>query len=305
MMTQIERKRNDARIRNNINTYVNFAPLYNLAITRFEWENLPKTVDARFLERALVNEGECIFFNEPDIGFVALPCSGYGIRDVYGRPTKYHCWGYNGFRATVENDKCVRILDNLARSSLIPLIEKYTRILSELDNMLMVNVNTNKKPFIVQCTEEQKRSFLRLFAETTDNVPFVMADSNLDQAQFFKVLEIPSQWLAESIMVVYNKLVNRYLTLLGYENTNNDKKERMITGEISSNYGEVEALRNSSLVARQNAVNEINDKFGLNIKVRFRSDVDTLVNLGEDFNEDKVNYAKPENIQKDKDGDKE
>ena len=83
--------------------------------------------------------------------------------------------------------------------------------------------------------------------------------------------------------------MNRYLTLLGYENTNNDKKERMITGEISSNYGEVEAMRNSSLVARQNAVNEINEKFGLDIKVRFRSDVDTLVNLGEDFNEDYEN----------------
>ena len=297
-MSQSERKRNDARIRNNINTYVNFAPLYDLAITRFEWLNLPETVDARFLERALVNEGECIFFNEPDIGFVALPCTGYGKRDVYGRPVRYHCWGYNGFRAIVDAKDGTRILNNLSHTSIIPLIEKYTRILAELDAMLMVNVNTNKKPYIVQCTEEQKRSFLRLFGEITDNEPFIMADSNLDQAQFFKVIDIPSQWLAESIMVVYNKLVNRYLTLLGYENTNNDKKERMITGEISSNYGEVEAMRNSSLVARKNACKEINQKFGLNVDVRFRSDVDTLVNLGDEFNEDKLNYSKPQNVQK-------
>ena len=286
-MTQAERKRNDAKIRHNINTYVNFAPLYDLAVTRFEWSNLPDTVDARFLERALVNEGECIFFWEEDVGFLALPCTGYGKRDVYGRPTNYHCWGYNGFTRIVSADNGVRILNNLSHTSIIPLIEKYSRLLSEIDEMFQVNINTNKKPFIVQCTEEQKRSFLRLFNEITANEPFVIADSNLDQAQFFKVIDVPAEWLGESIITIYNKLVNRYLTLLGYENTNNDKKERMITGEISSNYGEVEAMRNSSLVARQNACNQINERYGLNVSVRFRSDVDTLINLGENFHEDK------------------
>ena len=40
--------------------------LVELAISMFEWKNLPKTVDARFLELCLFTDGQAIFFYDED-----------------------------------------------------------------------------------------------------------------------------------------------------------------------------------------------------------------------------------------------
>ena len=44
-----------------------FDRLRELSMTMFEWTNLPKTVDERFLEKTLFERGNCIFFFDEDL----------------------------------------------------------------------------------------------------------------------------------------------------------------------------------------------------------------------------------------------
>ena len=61
------------------------------------------------------------------------------------------------------------------------------------------------------------------------------------------------------------------MTFLGIENSNTEKKERLVTDEINSNLGSVYAQRMARLNARKDACKKINSMFGLNIDVRYNS----------------------------------
>ena len=65
---------------------------------------------------------------------------------------------------------------------------------------------------------------------------------------------------------------NEALTYLGISNLNMQKKERLVSDEVSRSQGGVIASRYSRLEARRQAAQKINDMFGLNIEVDYRED---------------------------------
>ena len=69
-----------------------------------------------------------------------------------------------------------------------------------------------------------------------------------------------------------SQIWNEALTYLGISNINVQKKERLITDEVSRNMGGVIASRYSRLNARQVACDKINKMFGLNVWCEYRED---------------------------------
>lgn len=72
---------------NNQSYIFYFNRLKELAISMFEWKNLPETVDPRFLELALFNEGMSVFFKDDVIGFLSLRTMIGGKLNLYQIPT--------------------------------------------------------------------------------------------------------------------------------------------------------------------------------------------------------------------------
>ena len=66
------------------------------------------------------------------------------------------------------------------------------------------------------------------------------------------------------------------LTFFGVENGNSEKKERLITDEVMSNLGSVQAQRYVMLNSRRKAAEQINKMFGTDIEVNFRQDFSAL-----------------------------
>ena len=73
---------------NNISFLNYLIQFIEIAICRFEYENLPEEIDVLDLERFLFQDGKVIFFQDEYTNkFVALPCSGNGgVKDKYGHP---------------------------------------------------------------------------------------------------------------------------------------------------------------------------------------------------------------------------
>ena len=109
------------------------------------------------------------------------------------------------------------------------------------------------------------------------NEPFIFGDKNLD-IEGIKSLDIGSPFVADKLQILKHQIWNEALTFLGIENSNQDKKERLVSDEVGSNYGNVEAQRNVMLNARRQAVKKINSMFGTDINVKFRSNLATMVN---------------------------
>ena len=71
----------------NVQNYAFYTErLTELALSMFEWKNLPKTVDQRFLEMCLFSDGMCVFFEDEVLGYLGLRCMIGGKLNVYRIP---------------------------------------------------------------------------------------------------------------------------------------------------------------------------------------------------------------------------
>ena len=146
----------------------------------------------------------------------------------------------------------------------------YAKMLWQCERTVYTNVAQQKTPRIIKCTEKQRLSLQNLFAQVDGFMPVCWADKDLDLTGV-EVLDTVSPYVADKVQIVKHQIWNEALTFLGIENANTDKKERMVSDEVLNNMGDVEAQRFTRLNARKQFCKEVNELFGLDIDVEFRT----------------------------------
>lgn len=262
----------ESALLNNVTYMQYFNRLTELAISMFEWQNLPPTVDPRYLELHLFQTGCMVYFNDEVIGNLCLDCLPNGSFDVYGNPVDRRAYSsYNNYQKNLTEDDSVIIWNNYLRSNSITDIQMYSKRLYLLDRIIDVNANAQKTPVLVQGTEKQRLTLLNLYKEFDGNSPFIFGDKNLD-LNALKCLNTGAPYVADKIYQLKTQIWNEALTYLGISNINIQKKERLISDEVTRNQGGTIASRYSRLQARREAVDKINAMFGTNIMVDYRED---------------------------------
>lgn len=252
--------------------------LRNLALNVFEWEGLPDTCDIRFLELTEFERGYCLFFKDPAMDmYLNLPCSLGGIWDVYNVPIRRDAFASNGYRCKLSKTDSVIIFNNLSHTPSQFYVRMYANRLAEIDRTIDTNVKAQKTPILIKCTEEQRLSMKNFFEQYDGNEPYIFLNSKQSFGDI-DVIQLNAPYVANDLFQLKQFYLNEFLTLLGYENSNQDKKAQMTSNEIGANYGQVEASRNSGLAARKMACVEINRMFGLDVSVNVSSKLHTLVN---------------------------
>lgn len=262
----------ESALENNITYMQYFNRLTELAISMFEWQNLPPTVDPRYLELHLFQNGCMVYFNDDVIGNLCLDCLPNGNFDVYGNPVNRRAYSsYNNYQRDLNENDSVIIWNNYLRSNSVTDIKMYSRRLYLLDRIIDVNANAQKTPVLVQGTEKQRMTLINLYKEYNGNAPFIFGDQNLD-LNSLKSLNTGAPYVADKIYQLKTQIWNEALTYLGISNINIQKKERLITDEVTRNQGGTIASRYSRLQARREAADKINAMFGANIRVDYRED---------------------------------
>jgi hypothetical protein len=247
------------------------------AINMFEWRNLPPTVDERFLELTLYEKGYCLYFNDEVVGNLALTCTIGGMLDVYRIPTERRAFAVNGYNKICTSQDSVLIFNNYLHTPTILTIELFARRLYEIERTIDVNVKAQKTPTLVLASEQQRLTMKNLYMQYDGNEPFIFGDKDME-FDGIKCLKTDAPYVADKLQVLKHQIWNEALTFCGIENSNQDKKERLVADEVGSNYGNIEAQRNVMLNARRQAADKINRMFGTNIEVGFRSSLNTMVN---------------------------
>ncbi len=271
----------ESAVTNNL-TYIQYLNrLTELATAMFEWKNLPPTVDARYLELHLFQNGSVVYFNDDVLGDLCLDVIYNGRLDVYGNPVLRRAYsGYNNYQKLLKENNSVIIWNNYLRTNSFLDVKMFASRLYNLDRIIDVNANAQKTPVLVQGTEKQRLTLLNLYKEFNGNAPFIFGDKNLD-LNALKVLSTNAPYVCDKIYQLKTQIWNEALTYLGISNINIQKKERLITDEVTRNQGGTIASRYSRLESRREAVKKINAMFGTNIEVNYREDfqeVDTSFN---------------------------
>ena len=262
----------------NNQTYIDYYQrLMEFAINMFEWRNLPPTVDERFLELTLYEKGYCLYFNDEVVGNLALTCTIGGMLDVYRIPTERRAFADNGYNKICTSQDSVLIFNNYLHTPTILTIELFARRLYEIERTIDVNVKAQKTPTLVLASEQQRLTMINLYMQYDGNEPFIFGDKDME-FDGIKCLKTDAPYVADKLQVLKHQIWNEALTFCGIENSNQDKKERLVADEVGSNYGNIEAQRNVMLNARRQAADKINRMFGTNIEVGFRSSLNTMVN---------------------------
>lgn len=260
-----------------------------LAICRFEYEGLPEEINCYDLERFLLENGRVIFFkDEVADKYVALPpeTATNGKRDKYGHETEWTVKGVsdNGYRVSGIRD-FVEFRNTPMAVSSVPRIIDFAKHLYNLDRTIDINVAAQKTPLLLKCSQNQRLTLKNAYMQYAGNMPVIYADKNFD-TDSLTVLRTDAPFNAPGMYDLKVKIFNEYLTYLGISNVNYQKRERMVTDEVNRALGGILANRHRYLLMRQQAVDQINRKFGLNIKVAF-NDVDVsdiMINEKEDDN---------------------
>jgi hypothetical protein len=252
--------------------------LCELAISMFEWKNLPDTIDPRFLEMQLFLQGQILFFKDEVMGYLALPFAGGGGFNIYNIPTVRQVTAPNGYNNRFTIDDSVIIYNNLLKKNSTLDMEIFSRRLAEFDQIIDVNCKAQKTPVLILCDEQQRLTMQNLYMQYDGNQPFIFGDKSLNPNQI-KSINTGAPYIADKMSQMKVQVWNEALTYLGISNINVQKKERLITDEVTRNQGGTIASRYSRLEARRNACNEINRMFPeLDVWCDFREDFQSIEN---------------------------
>lgn len=264
-----------ADTRNSEVFWYNFNRLKLKAISMFEWINLPKEIDERYLELMLCQNGYVCFFKDqlvPEVDtYFALQCTLGGRFNVYNIPTVYQIYTASGYQTRRTAEDSVIIYNNLLHSPTVPLLMYHAYNIANVERTIEINLNQLKRPYIFLVPENQRFTFTKLVNDIKNNQDVIIGNKDLNLENVLPINTItPNNTL--DLYTLKKRYYNEALTDMGINNLNVDKKERLVSDEVSSNDEDVLINRNSMLYARKIACKQINEMFGLNIDVKFRND---------------------------------
>lgn len=272
----------ESLLRNNGTYRFYLDRLTELSISMFDWQNVPDSIDTRFLETTLFLNGSAIFFKDEDLRdeqiegeedgtLLALPVAMNGNFDLYNIPTRRTAYATNGYNRNLTNKDSVIVYNNMIRTNSVQTCTVYARRLWNLDRAIDVNSNAQKTPVLIRCNDSERLTLVNAYQKWEGNEPVIYGTKDFDPNSI-SVLRTDAPYVARDLYELKTQIWNEALTYLGISNMNFQKRERLITDEVVRNQGGTIASRYSRLEARRQACKKINKMFGTNIEVYFRDD---------------------------------
>lgn len=266
-----------------------------IARSIFEWVNLPKSMNERWLERCLFYKGQAALLYDEKYGYINTNAASAGYVNIYGLPTKLNCYSYEfqqmrelytGFNELdseeeIENKRlkeCVLVMNNNECVPTFSTMELFAYRLYEAQRTCDTNIKAQKTPIMIVVDEKQRLLMENLYNQYDGNQPFIFGDNGQLSADIMKSINTGAPYIVDKVTEYKKEIWNEALQYLGINTLSLEKKERMITDEASSNNELINLNLQSFLVPRQEAAKKFNELFGLTgtdkeISVRVRSDL--------------------------------
>lgn len=246
-----------------------------LAENVFIYDNMPDYIDTAYLNKTLVRQGAIAFFYDDVLEKVlALPYTNIGSLDVYNRPKKIQVYGRNGYTNTLKEGEFVIMYDNNGRYPIYIDILQYAERYANITKTMDTNIAQQRTPRIWKTSTEKEKTVRDLANEVDGNVEKIVTYDNINLDDIELVLA-PAPYVTDKLQDQKDKIWSEFLRLIGISNLSFQKKERNISDEIQAMQGGTIASRYERFEPRKKAIEEINKKFNLQIKVEYYDGIPT------------------------------
>lgn len=250
--------------------------LTELCVNRFEWKELPPEIDPRYLELNLFWRALTVFFYHKDTNkYMTLNAAGNGMPNAQDVPTHFTVTAPNMLISEVlETGKdCIPIWANYMRRPEIDKVAIYAYKLASLDRTIEINSENMRYTKLVSVDENRRHSMINVMQQHAKGQPVIFGSKQLredmDNVSVFDIGTNPET--LPKLLDAKSKMWNECMTMLGINNSNQDKRERLVAAEVGANDQQIESTRNIALNARQFAAEQINALYDLNVSVDFRA----------------------------------
>ena len=254
---------------NNITYLDYYKRLRLLAISMFKWENLPDSMNERFLERTLYTFGLACFIYDDTLGYLNLKCLPSSSLNVYEEATQYTAWSIN-YNKVFDRDDIILVRNNYDEIPTDTTIQLFARRLAEAERTIDVNIKAQKTPVFIRCTDKERLTMKNLYMQYDGNQPFIFGSKDID-VNAIEVLKTDAPFVADKIMDYKKNLWSEAMSFLGINNVADEKNERLITDEVNANNQMIQVSAQTMLLTRKEACAAFNKKFGFDIDVHLRS----------------------------------
>ena len=260
---------------------------------------IPENWDPDYFRYTLFVMGYTIVFNTDRFGVINNHGCLYG-RNVYYRPT----------RALVTNPALKGSSVNLdigTNCQIIKLAPDYrgaydvVSTFSDIMALILESMGTNlfnaKLAYVFAADNKAAaESFKAMFSDIASGQPAVVIDKKLFNAegepnwiQFNQNLK--NTFLGNDLATFMASVESMFLSFIGIDNVNFEKRERLTNDEVNANNQNTKAVAQVWLESMQQSMKKVNDMFDLNLSVKLNRDYqirEGANNAGLNVNSDNV-----------------
>lgn len=277
--------------------------LVEKALSRYDFEGLPDTVNDRVLKMSLLFHASVCFF-EKDGGILALPAAPNSNLNLYGDYKSCFVYGRNGFNDTIplfipgtdeakildkgfytlnqdKKPRGVYVRENKMTYPFINYCINYAEKISDTMRTIDVVRKNVKRPFVITAEEQLVPTVKKFFEERDDNLEYIIS-SGIFPAD--KVAILPIETNVDS-MKVATDLIEWYYNDFDNlckknSNANPDKKERLLVDEVNANNESTEEDEDSFRDYLSEQLDYVNQCLGTNIKLKEEKKDDAIQSMG-------------------------
>ena len=207
-------------------------------LARFDF-TIPRSWDKDYFLRTLFMEGH-ISVTDTGVGIVALRSGLTGV-GIYNQPTK--CIFANpvlgNFDRTIDVD-CAVIRLQYDWQGVGWMLERYSTLLAMCDSGVAVNLMNTKAAYVFGATSKsQAESYKKMYDEITMGKPAVFVNNEAINKEQMFTMPAKENYIAKDIQLLKRMIVNEFLTDIGINNANLDKRERLTDDEVNANNEEI------------------------------------------------------------------
>lgn len=251
-----------------------YRELREIYMATFKWKNLPETVNARYIERMLLEHSQLAFYKEPILdGFVCLQSTTTGKFDIYGDPVYSTVYGVNGFSRQLKPDTFVTIWDNLDRFNVKMRLMQFAKRIYNMERTIDVNISQQKTPRIIKGTKDTELTIKTMLRDVDDYKEKVVVLDGFDDSSKIDIVLAPAPFVADKIRTEKRELWNEVLSFIGILNNSSEKSERLVADEVIVSSALALIKRSARQEARQQAIDKINKKWNLDIELKINPEV--------------------------------
>ena len=249
--------------------------LFRKAMSIYEFDGIPEGWDLDYMLSKLLARG-FITITDTEVGVIPLECGVSGI-NVFNHPTTVIVANpvLGNFERTIGED-CALVKIAYDYRGILDIIYRYAYMLAECDCSISVNLMNSKVAFIGLVESKQVANSMKaMYDEISKGSPAVFVKGSQINQDTILYNHVKENFVASDIQLLKRKIMSEFLTEIGVNNANTDKRERLTDNEVEANDSEIQLNAGYWLDNIREGLEIANQLYGLNLSINLKDTFNT------------------------------